>query len=89
VYHALLLELQLVAIDFFGLHGNVWEWCKDAPSVYLKGPVRDPIGGPGENRAQRGGSWFDYPDNCHCSHRGSAPPTDRDAYKGFRVVLRQ
>ncbi len=72
----------------YDLHGNVWEWCKDGPRPYTKQAVKDPVGPDGPTRVQRGGSWFDDPDNCRCSKRVASPAADRDAYKGFRVVLR-
>ena len=43
------------------MHGNVWEWCADAPRVYRDRPEVDPSGGVGgDTRVLRGGSW-DYP----------------------------
>ena len=71
------------------MHGNVWEWCADAPRIYRDRPEVDPSGGAGgDARVLRGGSW-DSPAGLARSafrsrfHRGF----DWD-FSGFRFALR-
>ncbi|MDT9287749.1 formylglycine-generating enzyme family protein, partial [Limnospira sp. PMC 1298.21] len=43
--------------------------------------------GKTERRVLRGGSWYDYPDNCRCAYRLSLVPDLLNNYNGFRVAL--
>jgi formylglycine-generating enzyme required for sulfatase activity len=70
------------------MHGNVWQWCKDAydGNYYQTSPPKDPAGpGPDNERVVRGGGWGALPVHCRSAfrdHEGS-PST----HIGFRVVL--
>jgi formylglycine-generating enzyme required for sulfatase activity len=41
----------------FQMHGNVQEWCSDAPRMYRAEEARNPEGGHREDRVLRGGSF--------------------------------
>lgn len=78
-------------------HGNVWEWCADAPREYAttaKGdaPVVDPgLGGEAERaalRAVRGGSWFFRGRNARSAYRSALRRVVADDNLGFRLALR-
>ncbi|MEK9514367.1 SUMF1/EgtB/PvdO family nonheme iron enzyme [Limnospira fusiformis PMC 851.14] len=43
--------------------------------------------GKTERRVLRGGSWYDYPDNCRCAYRYGADPDFLFYNNGFRVAL--
>lgn len=80
------------------MHGNVGEWCLDAPRSYGLALKNDPIGS-GNARVYRGGQWFSQADsgNGRSSDRhytpgagklgGIAPADVPMIYAGFRVVL--
>jgi formylglycine-generating enzyme required for sulfatase activity len=52
------------------MHGNVREWCQNAPHKYPDGDVTDPVGpDQQENRLIRGGSWADYGFFCRSAAR--------------------
>jgi len=88
VFTAPVGRFQRNAFGLYDMHGNVWEWCKDARRVYQKQAVKDPVGPAEGPRVLRGGSWFDDPENCRCSCRSDKPPSEFDVYIGFRIVLR-
>ena len=59
-------------------HGNVCEWCSNAPGEGL---------GDGGERVHRGGSWLDWALGCRSAHRASDDPTHSHRSLGFRVVV--
>jgi formylglycine-generating enzyme required for sulfatase activity len=78
----------------FGMHGNVWEWCRDAwdEQAYRQRPdgVCNPeCAGEGANRQRvlRGGSWILTADWCRSAYRVRREAVGRFGYGGFRVCL--
>ncbi|MCA9047969.1 MAG: formylglycine-generating enzyme family protein [Planctomycetaceae bacterium] len=81
------------------LHGNVWEWCRDAWSEDAYKLRVDGIADPmvsavdvdkSENdavRVFRGGSWFNSAGNCRAACRSWGGPGIRGRIRGFRVCL--
>jgi len=78
----------------FGLHdmhGNVWEWCRDAYAEKLPGG-RDPEvkadeKKDGSYRMYRGGGWNISAANCRSGNRGWNEPDFRGNDFGFRPAL--
>jgi formylglycine-generating enzyme required for sulfatase activity len=88
------------AANDFGLHdmhGNVWEWCRDAwdDRAYRREQrfdgVQDPeiLAGSGgdPDRVVRGGSWVIWAWYCRSAIRNWWGPDYRDRDRGFRVCL--
>ena len=71
------------AFGLSDMHGNVWEWCRDA------GPRKGvPPGQPaGPGRAVRGGSWDNAGFDCTSTSRVFVAPDHRAPVVGFRVAV--
>lgn len=75
----------------FGLYdmcGNVWEWCEDG---WHENYINAPTDGSAwtslsSERLLRGGSWFNYPENCRSAYRTYNDAGFDDSNFGFRVV---
>ncbi len=75
-------------LGIFDMSGNVWEWCQDCYGDYDASSKTNPKGAPsGSNRVLRGGGWYNNPQYCRVSSRGSGDPGGRDYFNGFRLVL--
>ena len=74
----------------YDMHGNVWEWCLDRCSDFLRdqGKVTDPAGSDnGPMRVFRGGSWVNYAEDCRSANRNLAFPDRECNYIGFRLAV--
>jgi formylglycine-generating enzyme required for sulfatase activity len=77
------------AWGLFDMHGNVFEWCRDAWHTSYEGapmdgsPWTDPLEA---RRVHRGGAWLYYPEYARSAHRGGRLPTERNNHLGFRVA---
>lgn len=81
------------AANSFGLHdmhGNVFEWCFDGfdKDAYKKRGqlTTDPLSANADRRVLRGASWIWPAGLARAAYRESAPPADRGAEGGFRVI---
>ena len=81
----------------YDMHGNVWEWCRDAwdadaykkrvdgdtdPEVRVEDVNADDL-----VRVVRGGSWLGGAADCRAAIRGRRGPGGRNWVQGFRVCL--
>lgn len=75
----------------YDLHGNVWEWCRDAwdgETYQKRGSVDHDPEAPLEAGALgilRGGSWYNIAGNCRAAFRGRGARDGRWPYVGFRL----
>lgn len=84
-------EKEANSLGLYDMHGNVEEWCHDAPSDYPHISVSDWEGkGSGLVRAFRGGSWKAIRDHgdLRAACRSGGPPDIRRSWIGFRLCLR-
>ena len=74
----------------YDVHGYLWEWCQDhwRPNL-ADGPEdgRAWLGGDGQQRVLRGGSWKDPPAQLTSAFRRQAAASLRDDAVGLRCVL--
>jgi formylglycine-generating enzyme required for sulfatase activity len=79
------------AWGFFGMHGNVWEWCSDYYDSDYYASCRDGVSDPqgpasGSSRVVRGGSWDNNPVSLRSAVRSVCAPDGRVSLVGCRVA---
>lgn len=83
-------SFQPNGFGLYDMHGNVREWCRSWYGPYPPGIRDDPVGPlMGEERAVRGGSWFNSARFCRSAERSSNEPHYQGDLLGFRIVLTQ
>jgi formylglycine-generating enzyme required for sulfatase activity len=74
------------AWGLYDVHGNVWEWCRDAKRTYTAADQTDPHGQSNSDTfVMRGGSWRYSPGYCRSAYRSKNVPAYRGCNCGFRV----
>jgi formylglycine-generating enzyme required for sulfatase activity len=73
----------------FDLSGSVWEWCENDydPNFFKRKEEQSLFTKDENNKALRGGSWFDSYLLLRVSTRKYAPKDARENYYGFRVLM--
>ncbi len=77
----------------YDMYGNVLEWCSDWYDVYSSGSITDPTGPVKDpfaispRNVIRGGSWFDFAQQCRSAYRIGATPANHNSTIGFRVAF--
>jgi formylglycine-generating enzyme required for sulfatase activity len=78
---------------FHDMHGNVFEWCRDAmdphplTADYGAADTTDPLGAIGSLRIYRGGGFNYTAHICRSAYRYAYPPSNRSLNLGFRPAL--
>lgn len=71
----------------YDMHGNIWELCLDRYSNQREGET-DPVGAlSGDDRAAKGGSWWDNANNSRSAARYPFASIYSANHVGFRVAL--
>ncbi|MFO1496023.1 MAG: SUMF1/EgtB/PvdO family nonheme iron enzyme [Lysobacterales bacterium] len=72
----------------YGMHGNVWEWCRDGMRRYGTLSMTDPEGPESDRRAVRGGSWADLTEDARSARRFWSLDNSHHSDLGFRWCMR-
>ena len=81
---------QANELGIYDMSGNVWEWCQDWYGItYYENSSTIAPQGPasGTYRVLRGGSCFNYAQNCRVAFRYDFNPGGRYNFIGLRLVL--
>jgi formylglycine-generating enzyme required for sulfatase activity len=72
------------------VHGTMWEWVKDCFHDTYSGAPTDSsawtVGGSGNYRVLRGGSWYFFPTYLRSAYRDGYSPDIRYNVVGFRLA---
>jgi formylglycine-generating enzyme required for sulfatase activity len=90
-YSALVRSYPSNKWGFYDMHGNVFEWCRDAMDLadanYALEDAADPIESVGTHRVYRGGGFGSSARGCRSAIRLADPPANRSHNLGFRPAL--
>lgn len=79
---------QANELGLYDMSGNVYEICSDEYAAYTAELQYDPQGGESDQQVFRGGAYISEPADCRTSVRSYAPTDYRDAFIGFRLVMK-
>jgi len=82
--HAPVGSLASNAFGLHDVHGNVWEWCRDAHRGYPSEAAIDPVAQGAGDRVPRGGSWGHVAAYARAAFRYPTAPSFRNYDLGVR-----